>query len=78
FLQRTQGEEMAYQQAIYSHFDAPGRYKDDLNGKAFSQVRLEYLRREAHTGSGKSNQPLLRAGYKFTLQDHLNTAMNRD
>ncbi|EJN3164288.1 type VI secretion system tip protein VgrG, partial [Vibrio cholerae] len=78
FLQRTQGEEMAYQQAIYSHFDAPGRYKDDLNGKAFSQVRLEYLRREAHTGSGKSNQPLLRAGYKFTLQDHLNPAMNRD
>lgn len=78
FLQRAQGEEMTYQAACYSHFDAPGRYKDDHSGKVFSQVRLQYLRREAHTGKGKSNQPLLRAGYKFDLQDHLDPAMNRD
>ncbi len=25
--------------------DAPGRYKDDANGKAFSQIRLESLHR---------------------------------
>ncbi|WP_000308897.1 type VI secretion system Vgr family protein, partial [Vibrio cholerae] len=54
------------------------RYKDDVNGAAFSQIRLDYLRRHAHTATGQSNEPLLRAGYKFDLQEHLDPAMNRD
>ncbi|GHY28257.1 type VI secretion system secreted protein VgrG protein [Vibrio cholerae] len=78
FLQTVQGTELDYQQTRYQHFDAPGRYKDDVNGAAFSQIRLDYLRRHAHTATGQSNEPLLRAGYKFDLQEHLDPEMNRD
>ncbi len=78
FTQRTQGKDIAYQQPNYEHFDAPGRYKDDANGKAFSQIRLEYLRRDALLADAKSDEPLLLAGVRFDLQDHLDHAMNRD
>ncbi|MBY7829348.1 type VI secretion system tip protein VgrG [Vibrio fluvialis] len=78
FAQQAVGTEMDYQQPNYEHFDAPGRYKDDVSGKAFSQIRLDYLRRNAHTATGKSNQPLLRPGVKFDLQEHLDDTLNRD
>ncbi len=78
FAQQAQGREMDYQQATYEHFDAPGRFKDDVSGKAFNQIRLEYLRREARTATGKSNHPGLQAGTKFDLQEHLDDSMNRD
>ncbi|MBF9003331.1 type VI secretion system Vgr family protein [Vibrio nitrifigilis] len=78
FAQSAQGTDMDYQQAIYEHFDSPGRFKDDTNGQAFNQIRLEYLRRNARTLDGKSNQPKLRAGYQFTLAEHLNDTMNTD
>ncbi|EKO3952361.1 type VI secretion system tip protein VgrG [Vibrio fluvialis] len=78
FAQQAVGTEMAYQQPDYEHFDAPGRYKDDVSGKAFSQIRLDYLRRNAHTATGKSNQPLLRPGVKFDLKEHLDDTLNRD
>ena len=77
FEQSALGTEMDYQRTdVYEHFDAPGRFKGDANGKAFNQIRLEYLRREAHTAVGKSNQAQLQAGYKFDLQEHLNPANN--
>ncbi|EKO5151343.1 type VI secretion system tip protein VgrG [Vibrio fluvialis] len=78
FAQQVVGTEMEYQQPDYEHFDAPGRYKDDVSGKAFSQIRLDYLRRNAHTATGKSNQPLLRPGVKFDLKEHLDDTLNRD
>ncbi|HGV9307111.1 TPA: type VI secretion system Vgr family protein [Vibrio fluvialis] len=78
FAQQAVGTEMEYQQPDYEHFDAPGRYKDDVSGKAFSQIRLDYLRRNARTATGKSNQPLLRPGVKFDLQEHLDDTLNRD
>ncbi|MEI8671029.1 type VI secretion system tip protein VgrG [Vibrio sp. SA48] len=78
FAQQAQGIEMDYQQATYEHFDAPGRFKDDVNGKAFNQIRLQYLRREAHTATGESNHPALQAGYKFDLQEHLDESANRE
>ncbi|EEX41698.1 type VI secretion system Vgr family protein [Vibrio furnissii] len=78
FAQQAVGIEMDYQQPDYEHFDAPGRYKDDVSGKAFSQIRLDYLRRNAHTATGKSNQPMLRPGVKFDLQEHLDDTLNRD
>ncbi|EMW7170189.1 type VI secretion system tip protein VgrG [Vibrio fluvialis] len=78
FAQQAVGTEMEYQQPDYEHFDAPGRYKDDVSGKAFSQIRLDYLRRNAHTATGKSNQPLLRPGVKFDLKEHLDDTLNRD
>ncbi|EKO3977988.1 type VI secretion system Vgr family protein [Vibrio fluvialis] len=78
FAQQAVGTEMDYQQPDYEHFDAPGRYKNDVSGKAFSQIRLDYLRRNAHTATGKSNQPLLRPGVKFDLKEHLDDTLNRD
>ncbi|MBY8309574.1 type VI secretion system tip protein VgrG [Vibrio fluvialis] len=78
FAQQAVGTEMDYQQPDYEHFDAPGRYKDDVSGKVFSQIRLDYLRRNARTATGKSNQPLLRPGVKFDLQEHLDDTLNRD
>ncbi|MEI8632371.1 contractile injection system protein, VgrG/Pvc8 family [Vibrio sp. PP-XX7] len=60
-----------------SIFDYPGRYKDDANGKALSQIRLEALRRDTHTATGASNEAQLQAGVRFTLSDHVDTAMNR-
>ncbi len=77
FMQEQFGSNMSYQREGYEHFDSPGRYKDDINGKAFSRVRLEYLRRESHLASGLSNHAGLRAGTLFTLEDHLNVDMNR-
>nr|WP_257575274.1 contractile injection system protein, VgrG/Pvc8 family [Vibrio parahaemolyticus] len=47
------------------------------NGKAFSQIRLDYLRRETQMVNGKSNEPLLRPGYRFSLADHPDEACNR-
>ncbi|ASA55633.1 hypothetical protein BSQ33_07935 [Vibrio gazogenes] len=77
FKQSALGSDMAYQLPDYQHYDAPGRYKDDASGKAFSQIRLESLRRASHTASGKSNQAKLQAGVVFTLADHLDSTMNR-
>ncbi|SHH61307.1 Phage-related baseplate assembly protein [Vibrio aerogenes CECT 7868] len=62
----------------YEYFDHPGRFKDDGNGKAFTQIRLDALRREYHTATGKSDQPRLQAGLHFYVGDHFDPAMNRD
>ncbi|GAB2664952.1 type VI secretion system Vgr family protein [Vibrio panuliri] len=78
FEQQAHGVEMDYQRTeFYQHFDAPGRYKNDQSGKAFNQIRLDYLRRNAHTATGKSNHPQLQAGYKFDLQEHIDSKLNR-
>ena len=78
FAQNQLGTNMDYQQDNYEHFDYPGRYKDDASGKAFSQIRLESLRRESRLAFGNSNQPRLRAGNRFSLQEHLNPEFNLD
>ncbi len=77
FLHNPFASDLDYQRNNYEYYDYPGRYKDDVNGKAFSQIRLEYLRREAHLATGKSNHPLIRPGYRFELIEHVNQAMNR-
>ncbi|SJN55279.1 Phage-related baseplate assembly protein [Vibrio ruber DSM 16370] len=77
FKQSVEGSQLDYQLTTYEHFDAPGRYKDDATGKAFSQIRLDALRREAHTASGQSNQAMLQAGVRFDLSEHLDAAMNQ-
>ncbi|OLQ90136.1 type IV secretion protein Rhs [Vibrio panuliri] len=78
FSQQQVGTDLANQLSQYEHYDYPGRYKDDICGKAFSQYRLEYLRRETNTASGKSNHPALQAGVKFDLTDNLDPSVNRD
>ncbi|MDW6020059.1 type VI secretion system tip protein TssI/VgrG [Vibrio plantisponsor] len=77
FSQTSAGTEMDDRQR-YEHFDFPGRFKDNENGKAYSQARLSFLRREAKTAIAKSNEPALQAGYKFDLEEHLDDTNNRD
>ncbi|MZI95428.1 type VI secretion system tip protein VgrG [Vibrio sp. CAIM 722] len=78
FAQSSAATDAQYQQSDYEHYDAPGRYKDDVSGKAFNDIRLAYLRRDAKTLSGKSNHMSLRAGYQFSLEEHLNDELNTD
>ncbi len=77
FLHNPYASDIGYQRDSYEHYDYPGRYKDNTSGKTFSQVRLEYLRRVAHLATGQSNQPLIRAGYRFEMVGHVNQEMNR-
>ncbi|MDW6001376.1 type VI secretion system Vgr family protein [Vibrio mangrovi] len=76
--QSTTAQDMDYQRGDYEHFDHPGRFKDDASGKAFTQVRLEALRRKAHTFEGKSNEARLQAGQRFDLMEHPDSEMNRN
>ncbi|WED20734.1 type VI secretion system tip protein VgrG [Vibrio sp. JC009] len=70
-------DNLKYQRSDYEYFDFPGRYKDDHNGKVFSRIRLEYLRREARTAAGTSNHPALRAGVRFELHNELDSKKRR-
>ncbi|SIO92810.1 type VI secretion system tip protein TssI/VgrG [Vibrio spartinae] len=78
FAQSMDGTDLSYQLSDYEYFDHPGRFKDDANGKAFSQIRLEYLRRTTHTASGKSNDARVQGGVRFELEEHIDAAMNRE
>jgi type VI secretion system secreted protein VgrG len=78
FSQSQLATNLDYQLSAYEHYDMPGRYVNDAVGKAFNAIRLEYLRREAHTANGKSNQAALQAGVKFDLEDHLDDSVNRE
>ncbi len=77
FAQNAQGTHLDYQRDEYAYFDFPGRYKDDEVGKAFSQIRLDYLRRDTQVVSGKSDDPSLRPGHRFSLEGHPDEACNR-
>lgn len=78
FTQSAQALDTDYQLTHYEHFDMPGRFKQDAVGKVINQVRLEYLRREAHTATGQSDEAHLQAGVRFTLAEHLNPQCNRE
>ncbi|MFH0258803.1 type VI secretion system tip protein TssI/VgrG [Vibrio rumoiensis] len=77
FAQQAVGSDMDYQRDTYQHFDFPGRFKDDATGKAFNQLRLDSLRRNAHTAKGTSNEPQLQTGAKFDMQDHSDDSFNQ-
>ncbi|MGY3929549.1 Rhs element Vgr family protein [Aeromonas encheleia] len=72
------GAELEHQRDTYQHFDYPGRYKLDPSGKAFAQHRLDALRNDAVTGSGKSNCAALLPGQTFSLTEHPNGSLNTD
>ncbi|TVO31782.1 type VI secretion system Vgr family protein [Vibrio algivorus] len=79
FSQSQMGTDMDYQrQDSYIHYDSPGRFKDDNLGKVFNQYRIESLRRNAHTAQGTSDEPALRSGVKFDMQEHTEPSFNRD
>ncbi|WP_284692484.1 type VI secretion system tip protein TssI/VgrG [Aggregatibacter actinomycetemcomitans] len=70
-----EAKDLEAQRAMYEHYDFPGRFKDG-RGKQYSRYRLESLRRDAHSGRGESNSPLLMAGGLINLQSHPNAAFN--
>lgn len=77
FLNQKEGDDMEYQQHIYEHFDAPGRFKNNETGSAFTRIRLEYLRRKAHTLAGTSNEAHIQAGLRITIGQHPDPAINQ-
>ncbi|MGV3003016.1 type VI secretion system Vgr family protein, partial [Vibrio sp. E150_018] len=77
FSQQAVASDIDYQRDTYEHFDAPGRFKDDAIGKEFNQLRLDSLRRHAHTARGKSNEPQLQTGAKFELSEHSDDSFNK-
>ncbi|WP_265453396.1 type VI secretion system tip protein VgrG [Aeromonas salmonicida] len=68
--------DLAHQRDTYQHFDYPGRFKQDPSGKAFAQHRLDALRADAVTGSGRSTEAALMPGLSFTLSEHPAPALN--
>ncbi|WP_050664756.1 type VI secretion system tip protein TssI/VgrG, partial [Aeromonas schubertii] len=72
------GSELDHQRDTYQHFDYPGRFKEDPSGKAFVQHRLDALRNDAVSGSGKSNSAALLPGQFFSLTEHPNASLNCD
>lgn len=77
FLQDVDGIDMEYQHGGYEHYDYPGRYKGDAEGRAFTSNRIDYLRSNAVTASGSGNVPMLASGMKFTLTNHPDKKCNR-
>lgn len=67
FLQLAHGENLESQ---YEYFDAPGQFKTDALGKAFSHYRLQSLRKYSATGLGDSNVASVSPGFKMLIEDH--------
>ena len=62
----------------YQHYQYPGRFKTDANGKRFSAARLDALRNDASVASGESNRPDFTCGAKVLLTRHDSPRMNQD
>ncbi|MGL4930566.1 MAG: type VI secretion system tip protein VgrG [Plesiomonas sp.] len=75
-MHKNQTTELAHQQMGYQYFDYPGRFKQDINGKAFTGYRLDALRVDAVMGQGTSNAAELRPGLYFSLSEHPNNNVN--
>ena len=58
--------------------DYPGRFKTDASGLPFAESRLEALRNDATTATGKSNRPDFTVGAKAELTEHDNQTLNRE
>jgi type VI secretion system secreted protein VgrG len=59
----------------YTHYDFPGRYKDE-RGEKMSRYRLEALRRNDFLGHGQSDCFFLWPGLLFTLTGHPKAKFN--
>ncbi|WP_019592908.1 type VI secretion system Vgr family protein [Thioalkalivibrio sp. ALE18] len=62
----------------YEHYDFPGRFQRDPEATAFTRVRLQQLRADAHTAEIESDLPELRPGTRFTLDGHDSGERRRD
>ncbi|MBF8224205.1 type VI secretion system Vgr family protein [Halomonas sp. 328] len=70
------GESEVVPSRDYEWFDYPGRYKADISGKKFTQIRLEHLRKDALTAKGVSELPDMQPGWKFELTGHEVVSLN--
>ncbi len=78
FLLSSTGKTLAHQRTDYEHFDYPGRYKEDAAGIPITQVRQEYLRRDAQVATGKSNIMQAISGFKFDMIAHGDSTLNQN
>ncbi|WP_408673345.1 type VI secretion system Vgr family protein [Xenorhabdus szentirmaii] len=70
-------KEDTLQEMYYEHYDYPGRFKDEVHGKAFTRYRLEALRNDAMTGQGSGNAIAVQPGKLFTLTNHPRADLNQ-
>jgi type VI secretion system secreted protein VgrG len=60
------------------YYDYPGKYDSKDEGDRYAKIRLEEREVELVAVRGKSNCMGFECGYKFTLEEHLRDAANRD
>ncbi|MBA3111018.1 type VI secretion system tip protein VgrG [Salmonella enterica] len=75
---RHDADELNGQRNQYEVMDYPGRFKDEQHGRDFPRYRMEGLRNDAETATGRSNSARLWPGTRFTLTDHPADDLNRD
>jgi type VI secretion system secreted protein VgrG len=52
----------------FQHYDFPGRFKQDPQGKALVRYRLDALRQQVSCAEGRSNAPPLQLGLRWSLR----------
>ncbi|MDI9243995.1 type VI secretion system tip protein VgrG [Marinobacter sp. CHS3-4] len=77
-MHEHQADKLDAQRADYQHYDYPGRFKADASGQPFTESRLDALRNDASTATGKSNRADFTVGAKAELTEHDNDALNRE
>ena len=77
-MHEHQADKLDSQREDYQHYDYPGRFKADASGQPFIESRLDGLRNDATTATGKSNRPDFTAGAKTELTEHDNQSLNRE
>jgi len=77
-MHEHQADKLDAQREDYQHYDYPGRFKADASGQPFTESRLEALRNDATTATGKSNRPDFTVGAKTELTEHDNQTLNRE
>jgi type VI secretion system secreted protein VgrG len=77
-MHEHQADKLEAQRQHYQHYDYPGRFKADASGQPFTESRLDGLRNDASTATGKSNRPDFTVGAKTELTEHDNQALNRE
>jgi type VI secretion system secreted protein VgrG len=77
-MHEHQADKLDGQREHYQHYDYPGRFKADANGQPFTESRLDGLRNDASTATGKSNRPDFTVGAKTELTEHDNQTLNRE
>jgi type VI secretion system secreted protein VgrG len=77
-MHEHQADKLDSQREDYQHYDYPGRFKADASGQPFTESRLEALRNDATTATGKSNRRDFTVGAKAELTEHDNQTLNRE